>query len=30
LINKDSLLLNHSMNRLLDYLLEKFELASQS
>jgi GntR family transcriptional repressor for pyruvate dehydrogenase complex len=30
LINKDSASLNQSMNKLLDYLLEKFELASQS
>jgi GntR family transcriptional repressor for pyruvate dehydrogenase complex len=30
LIDKDALLLNQSMNQLLDYLLEKFELASQT
>jgi hypothetical protein len=29
LIDRDSVLLNQSMNKLLDYLLEKFELASQ-
>jgi GntR family transcriptional repressor for pyruvate dehydrogenase complex len=30
LIDKNAILLNQSMNQLLDYLLEKFELASQT
>lgn len=29
LIDRNATLLNQSMNKLLDYLLEKFELASQ-